>query len=777
MTPRLSPILIAAVALGASGCWISQAAFENALCKLDEDGDGDPRCGLSNTVSDGDCDDSNPYMSNLRDETGTGVPDDRGEDSGGAYDGLDNDCESGDLIDVDGDGFPGITRAAYEAKGGEPWPATMPDELDCHDLPIEGFQEGFETTVNPGAAEVWYDGVDGNCDGLDDYDQDGDGFASRTYEDVYTGSLPTTDCNDNDGDVNPETTVPETFYDGEDQDCDRTNDYDPDGDGRLTAGYNDEATTFADKYDYDLTWTPNADCLDLGDDFGTEGPEVTEEIAAAAYARVPEDGVCTSDIAEGASCENTWYDGFDDACDDIDARGQVVFNDFDADQDGFIPTEYKAVFRAYVKRYHAFTDSRGEQPYADAMEGTYGEGGALTDASIDAWFDAHDNDCNDNDATINPQVLEVLGDGADQDCDGGNDTARFDFGDYVFDAPGPVRMARTEDYHVLLVNASGGVDLADGFGTKLPRVVALSWELDASSASPTLDGTPYNVTRSTDVLHRPVSLAANGRGYFSGITWASTRTRLQNQLSTPTTGTHFGAFTTPSPIPRTEVVTYTGGDLRCDDDAGRCFHIACDGDSLQWTTFDQTTTMTYRGDGLEFGLDAPSCFLLPGHLSGTGETLIYTVADDGSLTAWQEAFGLLEPADTDPLAGTTATFVRSHDEWLVLGRSGGGFTLVNTPGDALTVLTDRTFVDADAAVVERDGGDWWALAGITTGGELEVAYGPASGLTRFTLPVESDAGAVTPTSVAVSVSGNRMIVAIRGADGAERIGWSLMQTP
>ena len=34
-----------------------------------------------------------------------------------------------------------------------------------------------DASISPQVMETWYDGIDQNCDGLSDYDQDGDGFA------------------------------------------------------------------------------------------------------------------------------------------------------------------------------------------------------------------------------------------------------------------------------------------------------------------------------------------------------------------------------------------------------------------------------------------------------------------------------------------------------------------------------------------------------------------------------------------------------------------------
>ena len=77
-----------------------------------------------------------------------------------AYDGIDQDCDGADLIDVDGDGHD------WDGVGGD----------DCDDN---------DASVHPGAPEVAGDNVDSDCDGLDDLP-----LGTNCYSDTFTISVP-----------------------------------------------------------------------------------------------------------------------------------------------------------------------------------------------------------------------------------------------------------------------------------------------------------------------------------------------------------------------------------------------------------------------------------------------------------------------------------------------------------------------------------------------------------------------------------------------------------
>ena len=91
----------------------------------------------------------------------------------------------------------------------------------------KGDYDDDDDSVYPGAAGEWYDGVDSNCDGIDDFDQDGDGYQTDVYNaDPLNGGG---DCQDNNPEIYPG--APDEWYDGVDSDCDGSEDNDFDGDG------------------------------------------------------------------------------------------------------------------------------------------------------------------------------------------------------------------------------------------------------------------------------------------------------------------------------------------------------------------------------------------------------------------------------------------------------------------------------------------------------------------------------------------------------------------
>jgi hypothetical protein len=106
----------------------------------------------------GDCDDLDPDIH-------PGAPGDV------PYDGVDTDCDGANDYDADGDGWVQEAHAAdlqgYIAYYLDGMPRFHILIGDCDDTRRE---------VHPHAADAPFDGVDANCDGSNDFDQDGDGW-------------------------------------------------------------------------------------------------------------------------------------------------------------------------------------------------------------------------------------------------------------------------------------------------------------------------------------------------------------------------------------------------------------------------------------------------------------------------------------------------------------------------------------------------------------------------------------------------------------------------
>ena len=192
-----------------------------------------------------------------------------------AYDGIDQNCDGLLDFDADEDGFgsqeyAGTFQYRWEPLMDESAISSLKELLeglsdeekqqlidtyfssfvqddqweagDCWDDPQEEREQSmilirFQHKMSPQVLmRRYYDGIDQNCDGLSDFDQDSDGFASAQY--LTQEGVLGEDCNDTDDTLFPNLDVEEIYYNGIDDNCDgRDGDGDQDGDGYWDIDY------------------------------------------------------------------------------------------------------------------------------------------------------------------------------------------------------------------------------------------------------------------------------------------------------------------------------------------------------------------------------------------------------------------------------------------------------------------------------------------------------------------------------------------------------------
>ncbi|MFZ5476381.1 MAG: MopE-related protein [Myxococcota bacterium] len=410
-----------------TGCGSSWSA-------ADLDGDGFSLVG-------GDCDDADPAVNPDAAEVW--------------YDLIDQNCDGLGDTDKDGDG-----ALALEVGGDDCWddPDVVPTGFEA----VPGYDQPAAADVNPRAIETWYDGVDQDCDGLSDFDQDLDGHDTTAlaggtdcYDSVDDAYPADAACTGTGGTFAPEDVNPEaqdTIYDGTDQDCSGGGDFDQDQDGWVACEECDD--TDPTRFPSDAPEVVWYDGFDDNCD-GNDGDQDGDGYYDADYAfEIPADylaGDCWDDPADAASwvalngmtqpapadvypgAADAPYDGLDAACDGG--------SDFDADGDGFATD--------------AWPDGGGVTG-ADCDDA---DGNVNPDA-VDTWYDGTDSDCggeddydqdgdghgsdvygytdcDDLDSSVSPDAAEVCGDTVDEDCSGSdNDAGAVGCTSYYADADG-----------------------------------------------------------------------------------------------------------------------------------------------------------------------------------------------------------------------------------------------------------------------------------------------------------------------------------------------------
>ncbi len=309
---------------------------------------------------------------------------------------LDQDCDGGDGVDADGDGYPANLDA--------------PDGLrDCDD---------GDDAVHPGAAEIPDNGVDEDCDTLDYVDDDADG--TRDDQDCDP-SDPGLNARDDDGDGS-------TTCDGDCDDGDPAVEaHDLDDDGWSTCGgdcrddlpdFHPEALEVCDGDDGDCDGvTPPSELDGDGDGFSVcegdcddgDGDVQPADADGDGYHLCSPEPDCDDDDPD-LNPGDVDFDGVSSCAGDCDEGDPGVHPDageacdgLDSDCDGLIPPD------------EVDGDGDGALACGDCDD----EDGSVLGIDGDGdGFDPCTGDCNEGSPVVSPAAPDPWGDGVDQDCDG-----------------------------------------------------------------------------------------------------------------------------------------------------------------------------------------------------------------------------------------------------------------------------------------------------------------------------------------------------------------------
>jgi len=709
---RLLPVAVGLCALAAC-TYVTPEDREAHYDQLDEDKDGAPRGGKNK-----DCDDNDP----ARFPDNPEIP----------YNGIDDDCDKIDMIDQDGDGFPGVVFDDYTAAfPDQTWPADIKEgPFDCAD----------DEALVPEAAQIFpsnggddpYDGLDSNCDGSNDFDVDGDGDMPPEVNGIDTQGLYQAfaaafsltftesygDCDDFKAQVSSLVTD-DTWYDGVDSDCAGDNDFDQDGDGYMPDEDGNAAAYTAFLQFYHAGVAP-----------AEWGASEFEDCMDEENGDLP--GVDPATVNPGMS--EDWYNGVDDNCDGD--------NDYDQDGDGFIENQYLAGNPTDFRNYK------------------------------DIWgydLTARGGECDDEDDTISPGELEILADAIDQDCDGGEDTTPFGYAGMVWTNPRPPAVLSLDDHYIVV----SGADTVE-YGALSPDNVGIALAFDRSSTvDADYEGNPifWQGPSSSEVLGAAVDAESRGDRWWAATAYDGTI--VTSLIAVDYTWNSIDGEYERGALDHSDPATlYDSVDIE----------LAVDDNDEPWAWSVGTNVLhVLRGNGsnaadegdLIQGISATSVFVTDPDNSNTGTG---TYCDGTSCETYEfNGVSLLSSATQD-FAAETLDSTDNNDGTLVLANIGTG-VWVTDGATSYLVADDEHAESADAswrgntvyvATIYDDGG----------GPTVRLSFGdPALGaLTPVDVPIEDAGRILTPTGVAIVAASNRVVIAVSatGDTGDDAVGWAFL---
>ncbi len=338
--------------------------------------------------------------------------------AGEVCDGVDNDCDGEVDEEVQGAYFADLDGDGH-GDAGNPILACSPSE---HTAEVGDDCDDSDPGVHPDAEEIC-NGVDDDCDGLTDdeddsvtgqetfyQDSDGDGFGDVTYSVAACvqppGAVPDdTDCDDTSPDVFPGAVE---VCNGIDDDCDGLSDEaDPDLGDAVTFYSDTDGDGYGDPSSPVLACTLPDGAADNDGDCDDSDPSRNPETVW--YADGDGDGFGGDDTVVQCAKPGGYVSGQGDCNDgvaDIHPGAEEVCNGLDDDCDGLIDSLDPDLVGGDT--FYADTDGDGFGDPSNTMSGCQPAAGFVLNFS----------DCDDSNSDISPDAPEAWYDDIDSDCDG-----------------------------------------------------------------------------------------------------------------------------------------------------------------------------------------------------------------------------------------------------------------------------------------------------------------------------------------------------------------------